>query len=212
MAVKETPSEVFKRSLAQTTRALAGAEEELEVAFGAEGPKLAAGKIVLPHPPRVISEPEAERLRGQADGLALRLAHHDDAQHARLRPQGPEARAVFDAVEDVRVQALGANAMKGVANNLTAALTDTLERQGVARIRDRAAAPLSEAIALIVRERLTGLAPPPNAKALVDSWRSDIERDAGAALDRLSGVADDQRAFAMITRDVITELGLGEEL
>src|SRR4029078_7838860 len=133
------------------------------------------------HPPRVISEPEAERLRGQADGLALRLAHHDDRQHAKLRPQGPEARAVFDAVEDMRVQALGANAMKGVANNLTAALTDTLERKGVARIRNLAQSPCWEAIALIVRERLPALAPPPNAKALVDLWRSDIERGAGAA-------------------------------
>src|SRR3982750_3509707 len=101
MPTKETPAELFKRSLAQTTRALAGAEEELEVSFGAEGPRLSEGRIVLPHPPRVISEPEAERLRGQADALALRLAHHDDAQHTKLRPQGPEARAVFDAVEDV---------------------------------------------------------------------------------------------------------------
>ncbi|MFZ2029488.1 MAG: cobaltochelatase subunit CobT [Vitreimonas sp.] len=212
MAAKETPSEIFKRSLAQTTRALAGAEEELEVTYGAEGPKLSGGKIVLPHPPRVITDPEAERIRGQADGLALRLAHHDDAQHIKLRPQGIDARAVFDAVEDARVQALGANAMKGVAKNLTAALTDTLERKGVARIRDRSAAPLSEALALIVRERLTGQAPPPNAKALVDLWRADIEREAGPTLNKLSDVAGDQRAFAMLTRDVITELGLGEEL
>jgi cobaltochelatase CobT len=212
MAAKETPSEIFKRSLAQTTRALAGAEEELEVTYGAEGPKLSGGKIVLPHPPRVISDPEAERIRGQADGLALRLAHHDDAQHTKLRPRGIDARAVFDAVEDARVQSLGANAMKGVAKNLTAALTDTLERKGVARIRDRSNAPLSEALALMVRERLTGQAPPPNAKALVDLWRAEIEREAGPTLDKLSGVAGDQRAFAMLTRDVITELGLGEEL
>ncbi len=212
MPARETPVEIFKRSLAQTTRALAGAEEELEVAFGAEGPKLAGGKIVLPHPPRVISDPEAERIRGQADGLALRLAHHDDGQHVKLRPQGADARAVFDAVEEARVQSLGANAMKGVAKNLTAALTDTLERKGVARVRDRAAAPLSEALALIVRERLTGQAPPPNAKALVDLWRADIEREAGPTLDKLGAVAGDQRAFAMLTRDVITELGLGEEL
>ncbi len=212
MPARETPVEIFKRSLAQTTRALAGAEEELEVAFGAEGPKLAGGKIVLPHPPRVISDPEAERIRGQADGLALRLAHHDDGQHVKLRPQGADARAVFDAVEEARVQSLGANAMKGVAKNLTAALTDTLERKGVARVRDRAAAPLSEALALIVRERLTGQAPPANAKALVDLWRGDIEREAGATLNKLGAVAGDQRAFAMLTRDVITELGLGEEL
>src|SRR5262245_53361778 len=157
MSAKETPTELFKRALAQSTRALAGAEEELEVTFGAEGPRLAPGKIVLPHPPRVISEPEAERLRGQADSLALRLAHHDEREHTRMRPQGAEARVVFDAVEDMRVQALGANAMRGVSNNLTAALTDALERKGAARMHERAVAPLADALALMVRERLTGL-------------------------------------------------------
>nr|HRK63706.1 cobaltochelatase subunit CobT [Terricaulis sp.] len=75
MSAKETPTELFKRSLAQTTRALAGADEELEVAFGAEGPRLSPGRIVLPHPPRTLSDTDAERIRGQADALALRLAH-----------------------------------------------------------------------------------------------------------------------------------------
>jgi cobaltochelatase CobT len=211
MTAKETPVETFKRSLAQTTRALAGSEDELEVAFGAEGPRLSPGRIVLPHPPRVISEPDAERIRGQADALALRLAHHDDAEHARLRPAGADARAVFDAVEDMRVQALGANAMKGVSNNLTAALTDALERKGASRANDRASAPLADAVALMVRERLTGQAPPPNAKGLVDAWRAEIERDAGAALDKLADAAGDQHAFGVLMRDVLSDLGIGDE-
>lgn len=211
MAQKETQAETFKRALAQSTRALAGTEEELEVSFGAEGPRLSPGKIVLPHPPRVISEPEAERLRGQADALALRLAHHDDAEHARMRPAGAEARVVFDAVEDMRVQALGANAMKGVAANLTAALTDALERKGASRMRDRNVAPLADALALMVRERLTGAAPPDNATALVNSWRGDIEREAGAALDRLAQASGDQHEFALAMRDVLTDLGIGDE-
>ncbi len=211
MSARETPSELFKRSLAQTTRALAGAEEELEVAFGAEGPRLSAGKIVLPHPPRVISDPEAERMRGQADAMALRLAHHNEREHARMRPGHPDARAVFDAVEEMRIQSLGANAMKGVAANLTAALTDALERKGAARMQTRDSAPLSEAVALMVRERLTGAPPPPNAKALVDSWRKDIERDAGGALDKLAAVAADQHAFAEQMRAVLSDLGIGDE-
>ncbi len=211
MSARETPAETFKRSLAQATRALAGREEELEVSFGAEGPRLLAGKIVLPHPPRVISDPEAERIRGQADALALRLAHHDDAEHAKLRPSSTEARAVFDAVEEMRIQALGANALKGVANNLTAALTDALDRKGAARLRDRAAAPMTDAIALIVRERLTGAPPPANAKALVEAWRADVERDAGAKLDKLADIVSDQREFALQLRDVLNDLGIGDE-
>ncbi len=212
MSQRETPTELFKRSLAQTTRALAGADEDMEVTFGAECPRLSPGRIVLPHPPRNLSDADAQRIRGQADGLALKLAHHDEGRHARLRPPSPEARAVFDAVEDQRVQALGANALKGVSGNLTAALTDQLERKGAAGMLDRSRAPLAEAVALMVRERLTGLAPPANAKALVDAWRADIERDAGAALDRLGPLAGDQEQFSLAMRDVMHGLGLIEGL
>jgi len=212
MAARETPAEIFKRALAQSTRALAGAEDELEIVFGAEGPRLSPGRIVLPHPPRVINDPEAEKLRGQADALALKLAHHDEAAHQRLRPQGADARALFDAAEDMRVQALGANAMKGVAKNLTAALTDSYERKGYARVQDRVAAPLADALALIVRERLTGLKPPKNTQGLVALWRNEIEKQAGASLDKLTGLEGDQREFARVARELISNLGLGEEL
>ncbi|MBL8542222.1 MAG: cobaltochelatase subunit CobT [Hyphomonadaceae bacterium] len=212
MAQRETPAEIFKRSLSQATRALAGAEDELEVTFGAEGPRLSPGKIVLPHPPRTISDADAERIRGQADAMALRLAHHDDRAHAKLRPHSAEARAVFDAVEETRLQALGANALKGVSNNLTAALADSLERKGVARMTNRASAPMAEALSLMVRERLTGLKPPANAQAMVDVWRKDIEQSAGKDLDRLASAQADQEAFAKVMREVLTDLGIGDEM
>jgi len=207
---RETPTELFKRALAQSTRALAGAED-LEVTFGAEGPRAAAGRVVLPHPPRVLSDTEAERLRGHADGLALKLAHHDAGRHASLRPTGDRARALFDAVEDARVMALGANAMAGVAANLTAALTEKCEKRGFARMEDRQSAPMADALALLVRERLTGLTPPEVARGVVDIWREDFEK-AGKVLDRLGAVIDDQKRFAMLTRDLIKELELGEDL
>jgi cobaltochelatase CobT len=210
MAQRDTPTELFKRALAQSTRALAGAED-LEVTFGAEGPRAAQGRVVLPHPPRVLSDAEAERLRGHADGLALKLAHHDAARHAALRPTGDRARALFDAVEDARVMALGANAMAGVAANLTAALVEKCEKRGFSRMEDRQSAPMADALALLVRERLTGQAPPEVARGVVDLWRADFEK-AGKVLDRLSGAIDDQRRFAMIARDLIKELELGEDL
>ncbi|MDX2277410.1 MAG: cobaltochelatase subunit CobT [Hyphomonadaceae bacterium] len=212
MTAKETPVETFKRSLAQTTRALAGAEEDIEVAFSADGPKLLTGKIVLPQPPRVITEPEAEKIRGQADALALRLAYHDEKAHQQFRPIGAEARALFDAAEEMRVQALGANAMKGVANNLTAALTDACEKRGFARMQDRTTAPLADALGLIVRERLTGLKPPVNAQGIVDLWRDQIEVKAGRTLDKLTGAAGDQKLFAQLARDMIRDLDMADEL
>jgi cobaltochelatase CobT len=212
VSAKETPTELFKRALAQSTRALAGREDELEVTFGAEGPRLSPGKIVLPHPPRVISDPEAERIRGQADALALRLAHHDDAAHRRLSPRNNiDARAAFDAMEEMRIQALGANALKGVSNNLTAALVDQYGRKAQAPTKDRVGLPLADALALIVRERLTGLKPPVGAASFVDAWRAEVEANAGKALDELTGAAGDQAAFARIANQALRDLHLMEQ-
>src|SRR5262249_15698280 len=137
---------------------------------------------------------------------------HDDAAHAKLRPSQADARATFDAVEEMRIQALGANAMKGVANNLTASLTDLLERKGAARMKDANTAPVAEALALMVRERLTGLKPPPNATALVEVWRKRIEDGAGPVLNKMEAVSGDQRAFAKLLREAMTDLGIGDEL
>ncbi len=211
MATKETPTELFKRALAQSTRALAG-EEELEVVFGAEGPKLAGDKIVLPHPARALTGPEAERMRGYADGLALRIAHHDEAAHAQFRPTGARARELFDAAEEMRCQSLGANALKGVANNLNAALIESLEKKGVGRMQDRQAAPMTDALALIVREKLTGEPPPPIAAGLMKLWREEIEAKAGGSLQKLTSAANDQKAFAQVARDLLRDLDLGDEL
>jgi cobaltochelatase CobT len=212
MSTRETPTELFKRALSQSTRALAGVED-LEVTFGAEGPRISAGRVVLPHPPRHINNDEAARLRGAADGLALRFAHHDTNAHAAHRPTGVQSRELYDAAEEMRVQALGANAMKGVAENLTAALTDRYERKGFSRMSaDKASAPLADALALMVRERLTGEAPPDIAKGVVSAWRAEIEAKAGKTLDKLSSRVEDQAQFAKLARTLIRDLDLGEDL
>ncbi len=64
----------------------------------------------------------------------------------------------------------------------------------------------------MVREKLTGEAPPPSARKLVDQWRSWIEEKAGGDLDRLGEVIGDQKAFARATRDILVDLDMGDEL
>ena len=207
---KETPTELFKRALAQSTRALAGCDD-VEISFSNDGPRLDGRQLILAQPGRVLSPEDAARQRGQADGLALTLAHHDPQAHARLRPDGQRARELFDAVEEVRVRAIGARALPGVAQNLTAALADRLERKGYGRA-DNTAAPLAEGLALLLRERLTGLAPPEAGRLLAQTWRTEIETKASVRLDELGAALEDQRAFALLARDLIRDLDLGDEL
>jgi cobalamin biosynthesis protein CobT len=72
-------------------------------------------------------------------------------------------------------------------------LDDKFHRGKFDEITDRADAPIEDAVAMMVRERLTGEQPPPAAKKLVDLWRPFIEERAGKGLDQLNSVVEDQR-------------------
>ena len=210
----EMPNEPFKRALASCTRALAR-QPELEIAFSADKPSLIASpegaKARLPEPPRKPNPREAAIVRGLADSFALRLACHSDALHRRLAPQSPPARALFDAVEQARVEAIGSRRMQGVASNITAMLDDRYHRSPFAEARTRDEAPMEDAVAMLARERMTGLAPPRGAARLVELWRPFIEEKAGADLDRLTDALLDQRAYAKLVRKLLSSLGLANE-
>ena len=205
------PSEPLKRAVAGCLRAVAG-DPEIEVSFASERPLLSGQKARLPEPPRRLESNDVAVLRGYADSMALRLACHDNATHAKLAPQGTEARAVFDAVEQARVEAIGARRMEGAARNLAAMLDDRYLRGPYADITDRADAPMSDAVALMVRERLTGRKPPEAARKIVELWRPFIEEKAGQNLARLDRVLEDQGAYGHVIRDLLSSLDMGEEL
>src|SRR6201998_653768 len=201
-AAKEAPTEPFKRAVGICLKAIAG-KADLEVNFAAERPGLSGGKARLPEPPRRLNEREAAIVRGHADSIALKLACHDTAVHRRLAPGGQQARAVFEAVEQARVEAIGARRMGGVAKNLTAMLDDLFHRGKFDEITDRADAPIEDALAMMVRERLTGQTPPTTARKLVDLWRPLIEERAGRDLDRLERVLTDPSPFGDVGHDVL---------
>ena len=207
---KEAPTEPFKRAVTSCLRAIAKAPE-LEVTFAAERPGLAPGKARLPEPARKMTKRDAAIVRGHADSIALKLACHDPKVHRKLMPGNPQARGVFEAVEQARVEAIGSRRMAGVAKNLTAMLDDHFHRGKYDEITDRADAPLSDALAMLVRERLTGLAPPAAAKKMVDLWRPVLEDKIGARLDKLSRVTEDQAKFGDLVHDLLSALDLGED-
>jgi cobaltochelatase CobT len=207
---RESPIEPFKRSVTACLRAIAR-QPELEVGYAAERPGLVGGKARLPEPARKLTRSEAAIVRGHADAIALRLACHDASMHRRLSPTGQQARAVFDAVEQARVEAIGSRRMQGVAKNLAAMLDDKFHRGKFDDVTDRADAPIEEAVAMMVRERLTGAPPPPSAKKLVELWRPYIEERAGRNLDDLLRFLNDQRGFSDAVRDLLQSLDMADD-
>ena len=207
---KDAPAEPFKRALAAATRSIAG-DDAMQVVYGSDPPGLVDGIARLPEPSRTPNRQEIAAIRGHADSLALSVACHDEKLHRKLAPQSGAARNVFEAVERARVEAIGARAMTGMARNLAAKIESQYERSTYSGISDREDAPLDEALALLVRERLTGEAPPEKARPVVDIWRAWIEQRAGDAISRMDDQIHDQAAFGRLIRDLLTSLDLSEE-
>jgi len=208
---KESPAEPFKRVLGLCVRAIAG-DSAVQVSYAPGKPEIDGKLVQLPEPSRVPSRKEVAVIRGWADSLALTAACHDIKLHNRLAPRAGPARAVFEAVERARIEALGANRMPGMATNLTARIEDQYGHGRYAEITERADAPLEDALALMVRERLTGSLPPETAKPMVDLWRPWIEERAGRTLAKLDKLADDQETFGRQLRDLLRVLDLSDEL
>jgi len=208
---KEAPLDPFKRALTLATRSIA-ADGAVEVMFTSEPPGLSGKTARVPEPSRVPTRDEISVIRGHADAAALAVACHDDSLHRALAPSGGDARAVFEAVEQARVEAVGAHLMEGVAANLQARMEQRYARSRITEETERAEAPLPDALALLVRERLTGVAPPAKARALVNLWRPWIEERARTLLDRMPETLLDQEAFGRLARDVLAALNLANQL
>ncbi|MGB6970319.1 MAG: cobaltochelatase subunit CobT [Methyloceanibacter sp.] len=208
---KEAPLDPFKRALTLATRSIA-CDSAVEVVFTSEPPGLFGKTARVPEPSRVPTRSEIAVIRGHADAAALAVACHDPRLHATLAPSGGEARAVFEAIEQARVEAIGAKRMRGVSANLAARLEQHYERSRLNEVSDRSEAPLPEALALLVRERLTGLQPPANARPTVNLWRSWIEDRARQVLDRMPETLADQDAFGRLARDLLAALDLADQL
>ncbi len=206
---QESPLDRFRDVLRGTSRAIAE-EPEVELGFTADAPVASGKHIKVPMPARALPADQVAEARGLADGFALKMRYHDTALHARAAPGDAVARAVFDAVEQARVDAVGSAGYDGIADNLDHALDLRMRSDPITRARSRAEVPLSTAVQLMVRERLTGRMPPAAAipaMALITDW---IEERAGSQLDSLAALAGDQAAFGRGITRILQDLDLVE--
>jgi cobaltochelatase CobT len=210
MAQSDNPLEEFRQALGATLRAL-GHEPALDLVYTADRPGATGEQARVPQPSRSLPPDQVAEARGWADACALRRRYHDARLDLANRPPPGIAREVFDAVEQARVEAIGSRGMAGVAANLGKMVEARVRTDPISRARRVEEVPLATALGLVVRERLTGAAPPASAAAGVDLLRPWIEERAGREIDALAAEIDDQRSFGQAIRRILTGLELIEE-
>jgi cobaltochelatase CobT len=207
----DNPAEPFKKALAEATKTMAD-EPELTVTFSVDPPGMTADTMRLPQVSRRLTREEVLIARGTADAFALRRRHHDDGIAAKYLPQGQMARDLYEAMEMARCEAVGARDMPGTLGNIDAKIANEAERKGYSQIRAAQDAPLAQAAGYLVRHLATGRPMPGGAGNVMELWRPFIESQAAANLDHIGETLADQTAFARLARQIIKDLGYGDQL
>ncbi len=207
----DNPADPFKKALAEATKVMAD-DPDMTVSFSVDPPGLTNDAVRLPQVSRRMTREEVLLARGTADAFALRRKFHDQGTFSRYAPQGQMARDLYEAMETARCEAIGAQAMPGTAGNIDAKIIHEAERKGYAQITQAADAPLATAAGYLIRHLATGRDLPPGAANVMELWRGFIEEQAGGTLEGLEDTLNDQAAFARFTRQIIDDLGYGDQL
>jgi len=211
MAQSDNPADPFKKALAEATKVLAD-DRDLTITYSVDPAGLSGEAMRLPQVSRRMTRDEVLQARGAADALALRHRYHDAATHTRYAPPGEMARDLYEAMETARCEAIGALDMPGTAGNIDARIGAEALRRGYDRITDASEAPLPVAAGYLIRHLATGRDLPEAARNIMDLWQGFIEDHAGGTLDGIGGKLADQAEFARLARQIIADLGYGDQL
>ncbi|MGR3709687.1 MAG: cobaltochelatase subunit CobT [Alterinioella nitratireducens] len=207
----DNPADPFKKALAETTRVMAD-DPDLGVTYSVDPPGQTGDSVRLPQISRRMTREEVLLARGTADAYALRHRYHDAGTAARYAAQGQMARDLMDAMETARCEAVGARDMPGTAKNIDAKIGNEARRKGYGEISQAADAPLATAAGYLIRHLATGRDLPPEAANVMELWRGFIEDRCGDTLENLGDVLADQTAFAKFSRQLVEDLGYGDQL
>jgi len=207
---KQYDIDEFKRALTMAMRSISK-EDELTVSFGAETGTVNGLKARLPLPNKSMTKKQLNSLRGEADSIALFIAHHKGEIAQKYLPQGQKAKNIFNSLEKIRCEAIGAKQMSGIAKNLSQMEKARLKRKELGYLKKDEDNNFFEALNFIVREKLTGQKLV-ETKDTINEWKKWIEDRAKDTIDDLPNQITDQTAFAKILRKLIGELELGDEL
>ena len=207
----DNPAEPFKKALAEATKTMAR-DSELNVTYTVDPAGVSGDTMRLPQVSRRMNHKEILIARGTADALALNLRYHDAKTHFKYAPDGSMAQEIYDSMESARCEAMGARDMPGTAGNIDAKISSEAENLGYEKATDRTEVSLAIAAGYLVRHLATGREMPPAAQNAMNIWRDFIEFQAGATLKNLKDKLAEQSEFARFTRQIISDLGYGDQL
>ena len=210
MNKKQFSNEPVKKALSETTRAISK-KNDLTINFENEATKINQNTIQLSRISNDNSGNDIIFARGEADSKALYIRYHDESIDQKYAPKGDIALNLFNEMEKARCEAIGASIYPGAAKNIENKI-EKESKKFFEKSEPNQKFPLQDSLRLLIKKRTLHYRLSKNSQKGLDMWEDFILNESKSNFSKILSSIDNQEEFAKLSRNIIKDLGYGDQL
>ena len=210
MNKKQFSSEPVKKALSETTRAISK-KSDLTINFENELTKNDQNTIQLSRISYDNSGKDIIYARGEADSKALYIRYHDESIDQKYAPKGDIALNLFNEMEKARCEAIGGSIYPGAAKNIENKI-EKESKKFFEKSEPNQKFPLQDSLRLLIKKKTLHYKLSKNSQKGLDMWEDFILNESKSNFSKILSSIDNQEEFAKLSRNIIKDLGYGDQL
>ena len=210
MNKKQFSNEPVKKALSETTRAISK-KNDLTINFENEATKINQNTIQLSRISNDNSRNDIIFARGEADSKALYIRYHDETIDQKYAPKGDIALNLFNEMEKARCEAIGGSIYPGAAKNIENKI-EKESKKFFEKSEPNQKFPLQDSLRLLIKKKTLHYKLSKNSQKGLDMWEDFILNESKSNFSKILSSIDNQEEFAKLSRNIIKDLGYGDQL
>ena len=210
MNKKQFSNEPVKKALSETTRAISK-KNDLTINFENEATKINQNSIQLSRISNDNSRNDIIFARGEADSKALYIRYHDESIDQKYAPKGDIALNLFNEMEKARCEAIGGSIYPGAAKNIENKI-EKESKKFFEKSEPNQKFPLQDSLRLLIKKKTLHYKLSKNSQKGLDMWEDFILNESKSNFSKILSSIDNQEEFAKLSRNIIKDLGYGDQL
>ena len=210
MNKNKSSTETVKKALSETTRAISK-KSDLNVNFESETNKHDQTNVQLSRISNKKTKNEILNARGESDAQALFIRYHDKKIDQKYAPQGDIALNLFNEMEQARCEAIGGIIYPGAAKNIENNV-EKKSKKFFENSEPNKKFPLQDSLTLLIKKKASNLKLSENSEKGLKMWEDFILNESKSNFIKIIESISNQEEFAKLSRNIIKDLGYGDQL
>ncbi len=210
MNKNKSSTETVKKALSETTRAISN-KSDLNVNFESETNKHDQTNVQLSRISNKKTKNEILNARGESDAQALFIRYHDNKIDQKYAPQGDIALNLFNEMEQARCEAIGGIIYPGAAKNIENNV-EKKSKKFFESSEPNKKFPLQDSLTLLIKKKASNLKLSENSEKGLKIWEDFILNESKSNFTKIIESIANQEEFAKLSRNIIKDLGYGDQL